>query len=85
MYLCLFDFSNSPPITLLKPNATSFEIIEAMKNPASGLNFINLQQNLPNLTFVTGDAVSWLLTHMEGLPTAEKGVQVIEVSFFKTG
>nr|CAI5831302.1 unnamed protein product [Callosobruchus analis] len=70
--------STSAPITLLKPNATPMEIVEAMKHPTAGLCFINLQQNLPNLTFVTGEAVNWLMTHMEGVLTVEKGVQIMQ-------
>lgn len=61
---------------LLKPNATEIEIIEALRNPINGLSFINQQSNLPNLSFVTADAVSWLMAHMEGMSTVEKSVQV---------
>lgn len=68
--------SNSPPIMLLKPNTSDIEIIEALRNPISGLSFINPQINLPNLSFVTADAVSWLMAHMEGVTTIENAVQV---------
>lgn len=68
--------SNSPPVMLLKPNASDIEIIEALRNPISGLSFINPQINLPNLSFVTADAVTWLMAHMEGVTTVEKAIQV---------
>lgn len=74
-YICVF-FSTVPTITLLKSNTTGTELIEAMKHHTNGLSFINLQSNLPNFTFVTADAVNWLMTHMEGVTSVEKGVQV---------
>lgn len=61
---------------LLKFNATDIEIIEALRNPINGLSLINPQSNLPNLSFITADAVSWLIAHMEGVTTVEKAVQV---------
>ncbi|CAH1990123.1 unnamed protein product [Acanthoscelides obtectus] len=70
--------STPVPITLLKQNATSAEIVEAMKHPTAGLSFINLQPNLPNLTFVTGEAVNWLMTHMEDVTTVEQGVHIMQ-------
>ncbi|KAJ8973342.1 hypothetical protein NQ317_004654 [Molorchus minor] len=72
------DENIAPTIILLKQNATGTEIIEAMKHPTNGLSFINLQQNFPNLTFITADAVNWLITHMEGISTIEKGIQVMQ-------
>lgn len=65
-----------PTITLLKPNTSGIELVEAMKHPTNGLSFINSQPNLPNFTFVTADVVNWLMTHMEGVTSVEKGVQV---------
>ncbi|XP_057663602.1 GATOR complex protein Iml1 isoform X2 [Diorhabda carinulata] len=77
------DESTSLPITMLKPNATSAEIIDSMKHPINGLLFISVQQNLPNLTFVTADAVSWLMTHMEEVPSIEKGIQIMQILYEK--
>lgn len=78
----IFNFSTLPTITLLKPNTAGTELVEAMKHPANGLSFINSQQNLPNFTFVTADAVNWLMTHMEGVTSVEKGVQVLKNNLF---
>ncbi|XP_018575456.1 GATOR complex protein DEPDC5 isoform X3 [Anoplophora glabripennis] len=72
------DENTVPTIMLLKSSATGTELIEAMKHPTSGLSFINLPQNLPNFTFVTADSVNWLMTHMEGVTSVEKGVQVMQ-------
>lgn len=65
---------------LLKSNATDVEIIEALRNPINGLSLINPQSNLPNLSFITADAVSWLMAHMEGVANVEKAVHVCLVS-----
>ncbi|CAH1099750.1 unnamed protein product [Psylliodes chrysocephalus] len=72
------DESNNLPITMLKFNATTVEIIESMKHPVNGLQFINMQQNMPNFTFVTADAINWLMNHMEGIATIEKAIQVMK-------
>ncbi|XP_066249180.1 GATOR complex protein Iml1 isoform X1 [Euwallacea similis] len=68
----------SAALTPLKCSCSSIEIIEAIKHPLRGFSFINLSQNLPAYTFVSADAVSWLMTHMEGITTIEKGVQVMQ-------
>ncbi|XP_074029674.1 GATOR complex protein Iml1 isoform X2 [Leptinotarsa decemlineata] len=69
------------PITMIKSNVTSLELIDAMKHPTNGLLFINLQPNLPNTTFVTADAVNWLMTHVEGVTTLEKGIQKMQTLY----
>nr|XP_023026685.1 GATOR complex protein DEPDC5-like [Leptinotarsa decemlineata] len=69
------------PITVIKSNVTSLELIDAMKHPTNGLLFINLQPNLPNTTFVTADAVNWLMTHVEGVTTLEKGIQKMQTLY----
>ena len=60
----------------MKNAATNPEIVEAMKNPLSGLMFICAQQNLPCSTFIAADAINWLMLRMEGVTTVEKAVQV---------
>lgn len=75
----------APILTPLKANCTSADIIEAFKHPSQGLCFISTTQNLPNYTFVTADAVNWLLSHVEGVSNLDKGIQVnyqLEVSLF---
>lgn len=37
-----------------------------------------MHQNLPAYTFVAAEAVTWLITHMEGSLNVEKAVQVME-------
>lgn len=40
------------------------------------MGFLTTQQNLPPQTFVSADAVSWLMTHMEGGVPVEKAIEV---------
>ncbi|XP_045474095.1 GATOR complex protein Iml1 isoform X2 [Harmonia axyridis] len=70
--------SSSVPGPVLKTSASNSEIIEAMKHPLNGVSFINMQQNLPCYTFVAAEAVTWLITHMEGSLNVEKAVQIME-------
>lgn len=61
---------------LLRTSATTAEILEAMKHPITGIGFLTMQQNLPSQTFVSADAVTWLINHMEGVIAIERGIQV---------
>lgn len=61
---------------ILKSNSSLLDIMEAMKNPYSGLSFITTHQNLVNTTFVSADAVNWLIEHMEGVTTIAQAVKV---------
>ncbi|XP_050310253.1 GATOR complex protein Iml1 isoform X3 [Anthonomus grandis grandis] len=65
-------------MTPLKPTATNSEIIEALKQQYNGLSFIYMPQSLPKETFVTADAVNWLLAHMEGVNTIEHAIKVMK-------
>ena len=64
----------------LKSTATLLEILEAMRNTVSGVGFLTHHPSLPSYTFVSADAVLWLIRHMEGLPREEKAVDIMEVS-----
>lgn len=61
---------------LLKPNASNQEILNALKHPVTGLGFIAAHENLPPLTFISADAVNWLMIHMEGISNIERATQV---------
>uniref|UniRef100_A0A1Y1KCF9 DEP domain-containing protein n=3 Tax=Photinus pyralis TaxID=7054 RepID=A0A1Y1KCF9_PHOPY len=62
----------------LSSTATFAEILEAMKNPVTGVGFLSSQQNLPNCTFIAADAVNWLVAHMEGVCSNDKAVPIME-------
>lgn len=52
----------------LKISATASlpEILEAMKSPVNGINFLAKSQSLPSWTFVLMDAITWLQNRIDG-------------------
>ncbi|KAF5306981.1 hypothetical protein FQR65_LT07204 [Abscondita terminalis] len=62
----------------LSPSSTYAEIVEAMKHPVTGVSFVTSQQNLPSYTFVSSDAVNWLVAHMEGVSNNSKALQIFD-------
>ncbi|XP_059473113.1 GATOR complex protein Iml1 isoform X3 [Neocloeon triangulifer] len=62
----------------LGSTASYQEILEAMKNPNSGLIFLFLNQSLPPMTFSSADAVHWLITHVDGLTTKDAAADVMQ-------
>lgn len=76
-----FPFSQSHcDIHRLKSTATLSEILEALQNTVSGVGFLTHHPSLPSYTFVSADAVLWLIRHVEGVPHEEKAVEIMEVS-----
>jgi DEP domain-containing protein 5 len=51
----------------IKATAPLTEIFEAMKNPINGVPFLEPMPSLPSCTFVSYDAVQWLLNRIEGI------------------
>lgn len=74
----LFSVTQVEPV--LRSSATTAEILEAMKHPITGIGFLTTQHNLPSQTFVSADAVSWLINHMEGVIAVERGIQVCSLA-----
>lgn len=52
------------------------EILEAMRNPYTGVGFLTTHQSFATLTFVSADAVTWLMEHIEGVNNVDLAVQV---------
>jgi len=76
-----FPFSQSHcDIHRLKSTATLSEILEALQNTVSGVGFLTHHPSLPSYTFVSADAVLWLIRHVEGVLHEEKAVEIMEVS-----
>lgn len=78
-----FSFSQSHcDIHRLKSTATLSEILEALRNTVTGVGFLTHHPSLPSYTFVSADAVIWLICHVEGVPNEEKAVDIMEVSVY---
>ncbi|KAJ6644516.1 GATOR complex protein Iml1 [Pseudolycoriella hygida] len=50
----------------ISPTASLTEILEAMKSPVNGINFLAKSQSLPSWTFVLLDAIVWLQNRIDG-------------------
>lgn len=65
-------------ITKLRTGATNLEILDAMKNSPDGIGFLNHTQSLPSYTFVSTDACTWLLDHLEGVTSIEAACVIMK-------
>lgn len=72
------DEGLSVGLTPLKATSSPAEILEALKHQMHGLSFVNMPQNLPNYTFVTADAVNFIMTNMEGISSVESAIQIMQ-------
>ncbi|XP_063239930.1 GATOR complex protein Iml1 isoform X2 [Bacillus rossius redtenbacheri] len=62
----------------LRSGASLPEILEAMRQPATGVGFVSLHPSLPSCTFVSADAVQWLVASVEGVSREEPAVAIME-------
>lgn len=62
---------------LLKATSTHGDILEAMKNPITGVGFLTQHQSLPSYTFISADAVSWLINHLENVADIDQAMEVL--------
>jgi len=62
---------------LLKRNCTYEEIVEAMRTGSISLCLLPKHEALPQNTFISADAVVWLLEHVEGVNTEKQAVQMM--------
>lgn len=54
-------------------------IVEAMKSPTRGLSFLDSKPNgLPPYTFISLEAVSWVLEQVEGIATDQEAVELLQ-------
>ncbi|XP_019734398.1 DEP domain-containing protein 5 [Hippocampus comes] len=67
----LEDFSLSSSSTLL-------EILEAIKNPTTGVLLLPEQRGLPFNCFISAEVIHWLVTNVEGVTTQSMAVDVMQ-------
>jgi len=63
---------------LLRSSCTIPEILEAMRNPNTGLSFVSKNTPLPQSTFVSAEAVMWLMEHVEGVTSEKRAIGMME-------
>ena len=75
----LFIEQDQKDFRLLRSSCSLGEILEAMKNPNTGLSFLSCKNTpLPATTFVSTEAVLWLLEHVEGVVGEREAVALME-------
>ncbi|XP_034240343.1 GATOR complex protein Iml1 isoform X2 [Thrips palmi] len=57
-------------------NASTSDIVDAMRNPNTGVGF--LQHHTSAMTFVSADAVQWLIKHVEGVVNQQAAEHVLQ-------
>ncbi|XP_051944324.1 GATOR complex protein DEPDC5 isoform X2 [Hippocampus zosterae] len=67
----LEDFSLSSSSTLL-------EILEAIKNPTTGVLLLPEQRGLPFNCFISAEVIHWLVTNVEGVTTQSMAIDVMQ-------
>lgn len=87
MYVCEnLIYVYSRPITLSpeflsKENLSNADLVEHMCNTQVGAGFVNRHMGLPQNTFVSNDAVTWLINNTEMFNTREEAVKRLQVLF----
>ncbi|PSN43947.1 DEP domain-containing protein 5 [Blattella germanica] len=66
-------------INRLKSTATLTEIRDAMRNNLTGVGFLTDHPSLPSFTFVSADAVQWIISHVDDITNEEQAVELMEV------
>ena len=51
-----------------------------MKHTTTGVGFLTHYPSLPSFTFVSADAVQWIISHVDDVVSEEKAVELMEVS-----
>ncbi|XP_077413370.1 GATOR1 complex protein DEPDC5 isoform X3 [Vanacampus margaritifer] len=69
--LAVDDFSLSSSSTLL-------ELLEAIKNPTTGVLLLPEQRGLPINCFISAEVIHWLVTNVEGVTTQSMAVDVMQ-------
>lgn len=79
----LFNFTS--PINLintelLKENISNVELVEHLCNTQVGVGFVNRHMGLPQNTFVSNDAITWLMNNLKTLNNRDEAVQRLQVN-----
>ncbi|KAG8178705.1 hypothetical protein JTE90_011631 [Oedothorax gibbosus] len=61
----------------ISENSTEQEIIQAMKHPQDGLNFVS-KVGWSNFTFISSEAVNWLIENVEGILVEQNAIKMLQ-------
>ena len=73
-------YSSTTEVPKIKSTAANIEILEAMKRPQTGVEFLTPHPSLPSQTLVSADAVLWLNKHIEGGVSIDDAVKIMKVT-----
>ncbi|XP_022175308.1 GATOR complex protein DEPDC5 isoform X1 [Myzus persicae] len=63
---------------LLKENISNVELVEHLCNTQVGVGFVNRHMGLPQNTFVSNDAITWLMNNLKTLNNRDEAVQRLQ-------
>lgn len=58
----------------MKSTSSYAEILESLRHPVTGVGFLTTHPSLPSFTFVSADAVHWLINNLEGINSMDQAV-----------
>lgn len=61
----------------LKATSSFAEILESLRHPVTGVGFLTTHPSLPSFTFVSADAVHWLINHLDGVNNTDQAVNLM--------
>lgn len=53
-------------------------VVEVMKSPQRGINFLLKYNNLPPLTFISSEAVIWVVEHVDGVSNDKEAIDLLQ-------
>lgn len=64
---------------LIKENLTKAELVEHMCSTQLGVGFVNRHMGLPQNTFVSNDAITWLMKNIQTFYSRTEAVEYLQV------
>lgn len=81
-------FVFSAPVNFIEPELTinedvsNTELVEYMRSTEIGVVYVNKHMGLPQNTFVSNDAVTWLIKYMKTYNTRVESVERLQVIIY---
>lgn len=83
----LFIFNFTSPINLinselLNENISNADLVEHMCNTQVGVGFVNRHMGLPQNTFVSNDAITWIMNSMNTINSRDEAAERLQVNIY---
>lgn len=69
-------------LLLIRENLSNAELVEHMIYTQLGVGFVTRHMGLPQNSFVSDDAVSWLVNNVTSLNDRNEAVELLQVNIF---